>query len=243
MHGLAVGEDAGELVAGHARPVADAAGIHVHEGRAGGRIEADAAALHAQPGDTQIRKLGAGDVEIDGLAQHVLAETGDAAAALAQHRVGLRRAIGGDDGDRLLGADFAVNLPQQIEQLRVHARGFVAPPVAQQPVDLFECLRVVAAFALEGDGEHLAGMHMVERELARVAVGDRVLELAGGCESEDSCEARHNERTNESVAEDMSSGADYRHEPVPWRVELGEPVRPPLAAIRLNVLLPGGVND
>ncbi len=140
MHGLAVGEDAGELVAGHARPMADAAGVHVHEGRAGGRIEADAAALHAQPGDAQIRKLDAGDVEIDGLAHHVLAETGDAAAALAQHRVGLRRAIGGDDGDRLLGVDLAVDLPQQIEQLRVHARGFVAPPVAQEPVDLFERL-------------------------------------------------------------------------------------------------------
>ena len=48
MHRAAVGKDLDQLIVRHARPVADRAGIEMDEGRAGGRIEADAAALQPQ---------------------------------------------------------------------------------------------------------------------------------------------------------------------------------------------------
>ena len=54
MHGAAVGEHAGQLVVRHARPVPDAAGVEMDERRAGGRIEADAAALQAKPGGADL---------------------------------------------------------------------------------------------------------------------------------------------------------------------------------------------
>ena len=49
VDGAAVREHAGELVVGHARPVAHAADVEMDEIRT--RIEADAAALQAKPGD------------------------------------------------------------------------------------------------------------------------------------------------------------------------------------------------
>ena len=45
-----VREDTRELVVIHARPVTDVAGVEMHEGRTGRRIEADAAALQAKSG-------------------------------------------------------------------------------------------------------------------------------------------------------------------------------------------------
>ena len=47
---FAVREERKQLLARHARPVADVAGVDVHEGRAGARIVADAAALHLHGG-------------------------------------------------------------------------------------------------------------------------------------------------------------------------------------------------
>ena len=78
MHGAAVGEDAGERIVGHARPVPHAADIEMNEGRAGGRIEADAAALQAKPGGANVRKRHARNVEVHRVAQHMLAEAGNA---------------------------------------------------------------------------------------------------------------------------------------------------------------------
>ena len=74
VHGAAVREDAGQLVVGHARPVADAAGIEMDEGRSRGRIEADAAALQAQAGEADLLERHVRNVEVHGVAEHVLAE-------------------------------------------------------------------------------------------------------------------------------------------------------------------------
>ena len=60
----------------HARPVPHAADVEMHEGRAGGRIEADAAALRPQAGLAQLLERHARNVEVHRLAEHVLADAG-----------------------------------------------------------------------------------------------------------------------------------------------------------------------
>src|SRR5215831_6942932 len=176
MNGPAVWKDAGELVVRHARPVAHAADVEMDERRAGTRIVADAAALHPQAGLALRLERHAGNEKVHRLAEHVLAELGDPAAAPAQRRVGRGRAIAAHDMDRALRVDVAIDLPHDVEQARIHTDLLVAPPVAQQMVDLLERLFVVAPVALVGDGEVFAGMDVVQRYGPRVALGDGVLQ-------------------------------------------------------------------
>ena len=75
MHGAAVGEYAGQLIVGHARPVTNAAGIEMDERRSRCRVEPDAAALQAKPGVADLLKRHVRNEEIHGVAEHVLAET------------------------------------------------------------------------------------------------------------------------------------------------------------------------
>jgi hypothetical protein len=173
--GAAVGEHPQQLVARHARPHPHAAGIHVDERRAGGRIEADAAALQAKPDLAQFCERHAGDIKIHGVAEHVLGKAGDAAASAPQHGVGRRRAIAADHVDRMV-AGLALHFPDQVDELRIHANGFAAPPVAQKPVELLQRGLVVAAVALVSDADVLAGVDVVHRDGARVALGDGVLQ-------------------------------------------------------------------
>ena len=165
-----------QLLAGHARPHADMAGVQMHERRARGRIEADAAALqmHADGADPVERH--ARDVEVHGVAEHMLAELGDAGGLPPQHRVGLGRAIAAHDPDRFLGAGFALHLPHQVDEVRVHLGFLLLAPVAQEPIDLFQRRVVEAALTLEGDGDVFAGVHVVHGDRAGIALGDRVLQ-------------------------------------------------------------------
>jgi hypothetical protein len=96
--------------------------------------------------------------------QHVLAVARDARGAAAEHGVGGRGAIGGDDLDRLLAADVVIDVPQDVEEVTVHHRFILGAPVAQEVVELLQRAFVVAALALEGDGEVFAGMGVVEGE-------------------------------------------------------------------------------
>ena len=188
MHGAAVGEHADQLLAGHARPVPHAAGVHVHERRAGGRIEADAAALQPQADDAQLSQRHAGNIKIHGVAEHVLAEAGDAVAAPPQHGVGFRRTIAAHDPDRLLRSGLALHLPDQVDQVRIDARFFFAPPIAQEPVELLQRRLVVTAVALERDGDVFVGVDVMQRDGAGVALGDGVLQHARAEEQDQSGE-------------------------------------------------------
>jgi hypothetical protein len=150
--------------------MAHAAGIEMHERRAGSGIKAYAAALSAQPGRPQLIERHSGDVEIDRLAEHMLTELGNSVRALAQRRVRGRRAVSTDDPDRRFGSEFVMDLPQKIDQVGVHLGRLILPPVAQKVVDLFQCILVVAAVHLVSDGEVFVGVHMVKRNCARFAV-------------------------------------------------------------------------
>ncbi len=112
MQRLAVGEQRDQLPAAHLGPVADIADVEMHEGRSGRRIVADAAALHLEADLAQPLQLDVGDVEIHRLAEHVLALLGDALAAAAQHRIGLRRAVAADDVDVVVRRRRSCRLPR-----------------------------------------------------------------------------------------------------------------------------------
>ncbi len=176
VHRAAVGEDACELVVAHARPVPHAADVEMDEGGAGGRVVADAAALQPEAGLALGFERYAGDEEVHGAAERVLAELGHPAAAPPQHRVGLGRAIAADHLDRALGIELAGYFPHHVDQARVHPGLFAAAPVAQQPIEFFERGLVVAAVALVGDRQVFAGVDMVQRDRARIAFGDSVLQ-------------------------------------------------------------------
>jgi hypothetical protein len=129
--------------------VTDAADVEMHEGRAGGGVEADAAALQAKTGEADLDERHAGDEEIHRVALHVLAVTRHARRAAAEHGVGGGRAIGGNDLDRLLAVDVAVDFPDDVEQPAVHIGGVLAAPVAQEVIELLQRGFVIAALRLK----------------------------------------------------------------------------------------------
>ena len=98
------------------------------------------------------------------MAEHVLAEARHAGmgGAAAEHGVGFGGTVGGDDLDRLLAVNVAIDFPDDIEQMAIHRRLFLGTPVAQEMVELLQGLFVEAAVALEGDGEVFARMGVVE---------------------------------------------------------------------------------
>ena len=179
MNGALIGEQADELAAVHARPMAHAAGIEMHEGRVGARVIADTAALHAQADRADALRRHVRQIEIDGLAERMLALLRHIAGAPAQGLVGLRRAIGGDDMYGLARAGGAVHFPEQIIQTRIHLRRLVAAPVTHHPVELAQAAAVIAPVTAEGDADALAGMHLDDLEGAGIAVGHRILRATG----------------------------------------------------------------
>src|SRR4051812_14113541 len=143
----------------------------MNERRSRCRVIADAAALQAHRGGAERLERNAGDVEVDGLAERVLAVSRHAAfgAAAAEHVVGGGRAVAADDLDRFLGSDLLIDLPEQIDLFPVHRGGFVLAPVTHDPVDLLQRLFVVLPILLEGDGQAFVGVDVVQVDGAGVA--------------------------------------------------------------------------
>ena len=179
MHGAAVGEHLGQLIVAHARPVTNAAGVEMDERRSGGRVESDAAALQAKPGEANLLERYVRNVEIHGVAEHVLAETRHPGGTAAEHGVGGRGAVGGNDLDRLLAIDVAVDFPEDVEQMTIHRGLVLAAPVAEKVIELLQRFFVVASVALEGDGEIFLGMGVVERQGAGFIERGRVVDRSG----------------------------------------------------------------
>lgn len=73
--------------------------------------------------------------------------------------------------DRLAPADLLVDLPQQVDHLRVHLGRFVLPPVPQEVVHLVQPVLVETVAALERDVRAFLGVNVVELQRARLRVG------------------------------------------------------------------------
>ena len=200
MHGAAVGEYPGELVVVHARPVPDAAGIEMDERRSGGRIEPDAATLQPKPGGADLLERHFRNVEIDGVAEHMLAVAGHPRGTAAEHGIGGGGAVGRDDVDGLLAVDVAVDFPEDVEQPTVHRGLFLAAPVAEEVIEFFQRFFVVAPVALEGDGEVFIGMGVVEREGAGFVERGRILNRAGSRQQQQAMPGRRDSRPSKTTA-------------------------------------------
>ena len=60
--------------------------------------------------------------------------------------------------------------------MRVHPDGLVLPPITQERIELCQSVLIVSAVDLIGDGQVFIGVHVMERDGARLAIGDRVLQ-------------------------------------------------------------------
>src|SRR3974377_1309728 len=60
--------------------------------------------------------------------------------------------------------------------MRIHVRRLALAPVAHEPVELLQRGLVITAVALECDGDFLPGVHVMERQGARVAFRGGVLQ-------------------------------------------------------------------
>ena len=189
MHGAAVGEYAGQLIVGHSRPVTNAAGVEMDERRSRCRIESDAATLQAQPGVADLLKRYVRNEEIHGVAEHVLAEAGHPRRTAAKHGVGGGGAVGGNDLDRLLAVDVAVDFPEDVEQVTIHRGLVLAAPVAEIVIELLQRLFVIAPVTLEGDGEIFIGMGVVERKGAGFVQRGRIVDRSGPRQEQQGCQA------------------------------------------------------
>src|SRR6185312_13256448 len=70
--------------------------------------------------------------------------------------------------------NLLIDLPQQVDLLRVHLDRLVLAPVAHDPVDLLQSLFVVLAVLLVGNGEVFVGVDVMQNEGAGIAVGARM---------------------------------------------------------------------
>src|SRR5262249_50191365 len=66
--------------------------------------------------------------------------------------------------------------PQDVEQPAVHVGLLVGAPVAEEVVELLQRVFVELTVLLVGDGEAVVAVGVVERQRARVAVRDSVLQ-------------------------------------------------------------------
>ena len=145
----------------------------MHPGRRSCRVKSHAPRLHAHGDVTDARRADIDEMGVDRLAFHMLGILGDLMRAAAKHRVGLRRTVAGQNVDWLSRTRLAVDLPNDVEEVRIHFCRLVEPPVAHEPVQLVEDRGIVNAIDHVGERAGLVGMPVGKDDGAGVAVGDR----------------------------------------------------------------------
>ena len=99
-----------------------------------------------------------------------------------------------------LAVDVAVDFPEDVEQATVHRGLFLAAPVAEEVIELFQRFFVIAPVALEGDGEIFVGMGVVEREGAGFVERGRILNRPGSCQQQQATPDRRDSRPSKATA-------------------------------------------
>ena len=121
--------------------------------------------------------------------------------AAAEHGVGGGGAVGGDDLDRLLAVDVAVDFPEDVEEVTIHRGLVLAAPVAEEVIELLQRLFVVAAVALEGDGEVFVGMGVVEGKRAGLVQRGRIMHRPGAGKEQQATSGRSDIRPSADDSE------------------------------------------
>src|SRR5207247_8616935 len=121
-------------------------------------VVADAANAERPRRVAEMVEPDAGDADVDCFSLDVKAVRRDAAvrtAALPQQAVGFRRAIAGNHVERLIGVQYAVQLEQQVEQLRIDRLDGIRAEIAQQMIDAAQRRREGLPGAEESGGNRL----------------------------------------------------------------------------------------
>src|SRR5579859_7744316 len=148
------------------RPGADRADIDVHELR--DRVEADSAGVQRESGVAQRNGADAGDADVDGLGQHVLAVLGDAGvgAAGAQEVVAPWRAVAADNVDYAVGAaEPSHDGVEDVELFGIVTADVVGAVVAQEVVQLVERFGDIGVADAVDDVDVFSGVEMVHAQM------------------------------------------------------------------------------
>src|SRR5436305_10401941 len=109
----------------------------------------------------------------------MLAEARHARGAAAEHGVGGGGSVGGDDLDRLLAIDVAVDFPKDVEEVTIHRGLFLAAPVSKIMIELLQRRFVIAPVALESDSKVFFGVGVVERKRAGLVQRSGIVDRTG----------------------------------------------------------------
>jgi len=151
-------------------PPPHATGVDVHEVLA--RIEPDPAHAQRQRGIAEVAEGDAGKADVDRPPFHVEAVCRHAASArAAQQGVRGRTPVARNDLEGAPGAQRGLNAEQRVEEPGIHRADVAAVVVAQEAVEMAECLRHIAVADGVDDLDALAGVQVRHREGARVGRG------------------------------------------------------------------------
>ena len=231
MHCLAIREDAGEFLIGHARPSAHRAHIQMHKRRAGRWIITNTATLQTHGDFAHFRHGHVGIMHIHRAAENVLRMFSYATRAAAQHGIGFWRTIGGENVNGRTRTGFAIGFPNHVKKFRVHFRRRIGAPVTQEPIQFFKHGTIILPIDTEGRGNALTCVNMIEIDRARIAISDGIL-----CSrSRKSSRKGETEGANRQKIAEASGGGFERH-------QAHSSTRGPHRPDKVNRVLPKRVN-
>lgn len=125
-------------------------------------IVADPAETQGLGGVPDLAWRAIGEADIDGAANRMEAVGGNAAVFRGEDGIGLRAAIAADHLERLLAADPALQIAQQIEKMGIDPNDLIIVMITQDEVDFLEGARVVLAVFPVSRVDRFAGMFVAE---------------------------------------------------------------------------------
>jgi len=155
--------NAGDVLA-RSLPLSGPADIQVHKIRS--RVVPDSADSEARGRFAELTGARISQTHVDGHALHVQAVGGYSTRSLPEHPVRYRRAIAGNHLEGCIAPYRSLDGIEQIEKSPVDGMDIAGSEVAQQVIDAGQGMVVVAARAVVGQRELLAGMQMIKGDLA-----------------------------------------------------------------------------
>ena len=151
------------------------------------------------------------EADVDRLAVHVQAVRGDAAAPAPEHGVGRRRPVAADHLERPGQRQALLQQVDDVEQPGIDDADLAGAPVAQDPVDLEQALRLVAAIGEVGRAQPFAGVLVVDDQPPlRRAAGEGRSRRPSGEAGRRAATARTKPRRETGLGSGVSGMGDLR---------------------------------
>src|SRR5579875_1389539 len=143
-------------------PVADPAAIDMDETRA--RIVADAAAAQRHRGAMHVGEVASWHADVRRHPVHMKTVGGHGLAVRVQHRVGLRRAIAGNQVERRARVERVMERVEQVEEAAIDVDLQIEAKIAHQVIDRLQALGNILIIGIIDRLQRLAGVKIVERK-------------------------------------------------------------------------------